>query len=309
MRNISKINYKPILFILMNTSNKDFLNPCFLFRIITKLTHRIIIGDFMRLCTFFICLMFTFSPVQPVSYPCKSSIIIKQGTNEIIEGKNIYATQSVASISKIMTAIIAIENLNVLEEIKINHHVSKAYGSSVYLKEGDTITILDLLYGLMLRSGNDCAIVLESLIVDFVDLMNKKAKELNMNYTKFQNTSGLDQEDGGNISCVYDMAILMSYAMNHELFRQIVGCEKYERLDGNGYWTNKNKLLFNYDLCIGGKTGYTKKAGRTLVTCASNGDFDLICVTFRCPEDFEYHENLYKLYFKKYQYFFDLDTF
>ena len=256
-----------------------------------------------------ICISFMFTHVQASNYSCTSYIMMNQGTNEIIEGKNIYHIQSVASISKIMTAIVAIENLNVLDEIEISHIVLKAYGSCVYLKQGSRITILDLLYGLMLRSGNDCALVLESLVDDFVGKMNLKAKELNMNYTSFNNTSGLDQEDGGNISCVYDMAILMSYAMNNELFRQIVGCEKYERLDGNGKWTNKNKLLLNYDLCIGGKTGYTKQAGRTLVTCASNGMIDLICVTFRCINDFEFHQNLYDLYFKKYKYFFDLDTF
>ena len=156
---------------------------------------------------------------------------------------------------------------------------------------------------------NDAALCLSLLLDDFIEKMNEKAVELGMNHTTFHNPSGLDEEDEGNLSCVYDMALLMSYAMENDIFRQIVSTKKYERLDDNGYWTNKNKLLFNYELCNGGKTGYTKKAGRTLVTSATDGNIELICVTFRCSLDFDLHQNLYELYYKKYQYFFDLDTF
>ena len=234
---------------------------------------------------------------------------MQQGTNIVMEGKNIYKRQSVASISKIMTAIIVLENLDVFQTIKVDDSIRKAYGSAIYIQPNDKITILDLLYGLMLRSGNDAAICLEGLVDDFVGRMNKKAKQLNMKYTTFANSSGLDETDDGNQSCVYDMALLMSYALNNEMFRQIVGCKKYERLDDKGYWINKNKLLENYKYCIGGKTGYTKKAGRTLVTVAKKKDMELICVTFRCPQDFKMHEDLYELYFKKSEYFYDLDTF
>lgn len=232
-----------------------------------------------------------------------------QNSKEVIEGKNIYDSQSVASISKIMTAIIVIENYDITTEIIVPDKVTKAYGSAIYIQPQSKITVLDLLYGLMLRSGNDAALCLSLLFDDFVGLMNQKASELNMNYTTFHNPSGLDEEDEGNISCVYDMALLMCYAMQNDVFRQIVGTQKYERLDDNGYFTNKNKLLFNYEYCTGGKTGYTKKAGRTLVTSASFNDMEFVCVTFRCSNDFEMHQSLYELYFKKYEYFFDLDTF
>lgn len=257
------------------------------------------------LITFFLSL----TQVSAKSYTCTSSIIMEQSSRQVLEGKNIYHTQSVASISKIMTAIVVIENIDVTKEIIVPQEVIKAYGSAIYIQPNSAITILDLLYGLMLRSGNDAALCLSFLFDDFVGMMNEKAKMLNMHYTTFNNPSGLDEEDNGNISCAYDMALLMAYAMENDMFRQIVSTKKYERLDDNGTWTNKNKLLFNYDYCNGGKTGYTKKAGRTLVTSANNKGIELICVTIRCPEDFEFHQELYELYFKKYEYFFELDRF
>ena len=256
----------------------------------------------------FLILVLSFSNLSIHQYSCTSSILINQETLEILEGKNIHQIQSVASISKIMTAIIVLENCDVFEIVKVDKSVKQAYGSAIYLEPNQEISIIDLLYGLLLRSGNDAALVLSQLIDNFIDKMNEKAQDLGMTHTIFRNTSGLDQEDGGNESCVYDMAILMAYAMNNELFKQIVSTKQYERLDGKGIWYNKNKLL-NYEYCIGGKTGYTKKAGRTLVTCASNGLFKLICVSFRCSDDFSYHQSLYEIYFKKYEYFFDLDTF
>lgn len=256
----------------------------------------------------FICCILLFQYRLDNSFKASSSILMNQETLEVIEGKNIHHVQSVASISKVMTAIIVIENLNIFNEISIPKDVLKAYGSAIYIQPHQKISILDLLYGLLLRSGNDAALCLESQLDNFVDLMNQKAKSLHMEHTEFRNSTGLDEQDGGNLSCAYDMAILMSYAMNNEIFKQIVSTKKYKRLDGNGYWKNKNKLL-NYEFCIGGKTGYTKKAGRTLVTCASNDLTNLVCVTFRCVDDFAFHEKLYDLYFKKYKYFFDLDTF
>lgn len=262
-----------------------------------------------KIYTIFLIISLLFIQVNAKEYSCTSSILIEQKSREIIEGKNIYHMQSVASISKIMTAIIAIENLDVTKEIIIPPEVSQAYGSAVYIKQNEKITILDLLYATLLRSGNDSAIVLSLQLDDFIDLMNHKAQQLGMKYTTFNNPTGLDELDDGNISCVYDMAILMAYAMDNSLFRQIIMTKKYERLDGQGYWTNKNKLLFNYEYCTGGKTGYTKRAGRTLITSAKKGNLELICVTIRCIDDFSMHKDLYDLYFKKYEYFFDLDRF
>ena len=263
----------------------------------------------MKMMVILLTIFLSFSNIEFKSYSCSSYILVQQGTNVILEGRDIYKTQSVASVSKIMTAILVIENYDLFETITIDESVQKAYGSSIYLQQNDRITVMDLLYGLMLRSGNDAALCLSMLFDDFVGMMNQKAKELNMEYTTFSNPSGLDEEDEGNVSCVYDMALLMSYALDNDVFREIIGCRQYKRLDGKGQWTNKNKLLFQYDDCIGGKTGYTKKAGRTLVTAARKKDMELICVTFKESNDFQMHQDLYETYFKKHEYFYDLDTF
>ena len=151
----------------------------------------------------------------------------------------------------------------------------------------------------MLRSGNDAAI---SLAIDtaksiegFVKLMNDKSCELNLNGTYFNNPHGLDEDDGGNISSAYDMAILYSYCLKNEIFKQIVASSSYKS------YTNKNRLLKEYKYCTGGKTGYTKKAKRTLVTSASKDDINLIIVTLNCGDDFQTHKELYESYFSKYK--------
>jgi len=244
-------------------------------------------------------------PGQATEYYAKNYIVMEAGSGQILEGKEIHETQSVASISKIMTAIVAIENDQLLREVEIGEEIKKAYGSGVYIHQGDKITIQDLLYGLLLRSGNDAALCLayhaggESL-EHFVQLMNSKAQEIGMNDTIFHNPSGLDEEDEGNISSVYDMALLMRYCMQNETFREITSTTAYKRLDGNGTWHNKNKLLTNYEYCTGGKTGFTKKAKRTLVTSASKDGVELIVVTFNCGDDFSFHQNLYETYFEIY---------
>ena len=182
-----------------------------------------------------------------------SYIVIEQSTNKILEGYNYNESRSVASISKIMTAIITIENIDLDTKVKVPSEIKKAYGSSIYLKENEEITIEKLLYGLMLRSGNDAAITLaisvSKTIEDFVDLMNEKAYELNLKNTIFSNPHGLDEEDNGNISSAYDMAVLYSYCMKNETFVKITGSQSY------GTYINKNKLVRTYPYCTGGKTG------------------------------------------------------
>lgn len=234
-----------------------------------------------------------------------SSYIVYDCLNDcIVEGYKIDRCQSVASISKIMTAILVIENSKLDRIVKIDETINKAYGSCVYLHIGDSITVKDLLYGLMLRSGNDCALMLAKVVggsVDkFVGLMNDKAKELKMYNSLFSNPSGLDEEDNGNVSCVKDMAILYDYCCQNPFFNKIVKTKEYCRDDGLGYWHNKNRLLKEYKYCIGGKTGFTKKAKRTLITRARKDNNDLIIVTFNCGNDFEFHKNKYEECFKKY---------
>lgn len=138
-------------------------------------------------------------------------------------------------------------------------------------------------------------------IEHFVEMMNQKAQELHMTDTHFSNPTGLDEEDDGNQSSVYDMALLMSHCSQNPIFNDIVMKETYKREDGGGTWHNKNRLLEEYEYCVGGKTGYTKKAKRTLVTRAIKDDVSLVIVTFNCGNDFEFHQKKYEECFQKYQ--------
>ena len=252
---------------------------------------------YLILIVFCICLI----PIQASEYYAKNYIVLNADTMQVLEGKAIHDTQSVASISKIMTAIVAIENCNLDIEIELNDSISKAYGSAVYIHIGDMITMQDLLYALLLRSGNDAALAIADYVGNgvegFVSMMNQKAQEIGMKNTRFSNPSGLDEEDDGNISSVYDMALLMAYCIQNPVFQKIASTKSYKRLDKNGTWTNKNKLLDNYDYCIGGKTGYTKKAKRTLINAAKKDGITLICVTFNCGDDFGFQQSLFETYF------------
>lgn len=249
-------------------------------------------------------LMF-FQVVSHVEFYGKSYIVYDCINEYVVEGRNMDDVQSVASISKIMTAIITIENSRLDRKIIVDQTINKAYGSCVYIHIKDQITIQDLLYGLMLRSGNDCALMLArsvgGSVEHFVEMMNQKAQELGMVHSHFSNPSGLDEEDEGNISSVKEMAILYRYCCQNPIFNQIVQTKEYKRLDGKGYWHNKNRLLKEYDYCVGGKTGYTKKAKRTLVTRAVKNGYDLIIVTFNCGNDFEFHQKKYEECFKRYE--------
>lgn len=221
-------------------------------------------------------------------------------SHRIIYGKDVNYVQSVASISKVMTAICVIENTDVDKEITVGDEVLKAYGSGIYVQIGEKLKIIDLLHGLMMRSGNDAAIVLakntSGNVDKFVSLMNKTGEKIGMKNSIFKNPSGLDAEDGGNLSSAYDMALLMSYAMKNKTFRKIVGTKEYSlKTDKNVYkWKNKNKLLYSYKYMLGGKTGYTKIAKRTLVTSASKDNLNLAVVTINDGDDFSDHVSLFE---------------
>lgn len=239
-----------------------------------------------------------------VEFYGKSYIVYDHVNDYVVESYNEDYSQSVASISKIMTAILVIENMNLDKEITVDKTIEKAYGSCVYIHINDKITIQDLLYGLMLRSGNDCALMLAKAtagsVDKFVKMMNEKAQELKMYNSLFSNPSGLDEEDQGNVSTVKDMALLYDYCCSNPIFNNIVKTQVYKRLDGKGSWHNKNRLLKEYKYCVGGKTGYTKKAKRTLITRAVKDDKDLIIVTFNCGNDFEFHKKKYEECFQNY---------
>ena len=205
-----------------------------------------------------------------------------------------------------MTAIIAIENKDVNSIVKVDESVLKSYGSGIYISVGEEISLLDLLYGLMLRSGNDAAIMISTYVSgseeEFVKLMNKKAKEIGMKNTIFYNSSGLDTETIGNKSTAYDMALITKYAMQNKVYREIVKTKKHiVKTNLKTYvWHNKNKLL-SYDYITGGKTGYTERAKRTLVSTASKNNINLVVVTIQDSDDWNTHKSLYEKVFNNYK--------
>ncbi len=237
-----------------------------------------------------------------------SYIVMDQDSKRVLEGSNINKESLIASISKIMTCIVALEQGNFDKTVKIDDSILKAYGSGIYIEVGEELTLDDLLYGLMLRSGNDAALAIAKAVAgdvkSFVFLMNEQAKKIGMENTSFVNPSGLEENDGtANKSTTYDMALLMRYAMQNNYFRKIVATK--DIVVKSSYktysWHNKNKLLSMYEYCTGGKTGFTKKAHRTLVTTASKDNKNLIVVTFNDGNDFVDHKNLYEKNFNLYK--------
>ena len=232
-------------------------------------------------------------------------ILMDATTGRILAGKNYNTKALIASITKILTCILAIESNKLDDTIKVTDIIKSSYGSGVYIEVGEEIKLRDLLYGLMLRSGNDAAVMIAEYVggdvKSFVNMMNQKAKEIGMSHSTFVNPSGLDNNDSGNYSTAYDMAILTRYAMKNKEYQKIVKTKSYTvKTNKKTYiWKNKNKLL-NEKYITGGKTGYTEKARRTLVSTASNNNMDLIVVTIRDSDDWNTHKSLYQYAFNNY---------
>lgn len=195
-----------------------------------------------------------------------------------------------ASTTKIMTAIVAIENMPTDYIVTVPKEAVNIEGSSIYLYEGEKITCLDLLYGLMLESGNDAAaaiaIAVGGTMERFVMLMNEKARELGLKNTHFANPHGLSCED--HYTSAADLARITDYALGNQLFAEIVSTKRYTACEGSRYYVNHNRLLFSYDGMIGVKTGYTIASGRCLVTAARRNGRTLIAVTlndYYCSAD------------------------
>lgn len=228
-----------------------------------------------------------------------------QQSGRVLYAKLPNESRGIASITKIMTALLAVESGKLQETVTISDNAVRVEGSSIYLKAGDKVKLGDLVYGLLLRSGNDAAQAIAEYVggsVDgFVFLMNQKAASLGMQHTHFSNPSGLDG-DGQHYSSAYDMALLTRYAMQNDTFKTIFGTKTF-RSDAWDYpWTNKHKLLTSmYEFTTGGKTGFTKKVGRTLVTTASKNGMNLIVVTLNDSNDWDDHTNLFEQAFQDYQ--------
>ena len=247
-------------------------------------------------------------PVKVFAISASSYIAYDLDNDIVYYEKNVDDKRLIASITKILTAIVTIENVDINKNVLVGEEVLKAYGSAVYIEVGEKLTIKDLLYGLMLRSGNDAAIVLAKNVAgsndNFAKLMNKLATDIGMKNSYFINPHGLEDNDGnGNISTAKDMALLTRYAMKNKVFREIFGTKKYTvKTNYKTYsWTNKNKLLLSEDYITGGKTGFTKKAHRTLVTTGSRNNINVVIVTLNDGNDFIDHKNMYEEIFRKYK--------
>ncbi|WP_026689429.1 D-alanyl-D-alanine carboxypeptidase family protein [Alteribacter aurantiacus] len=246
------------------------------------------------------------SPIQTaaVSYPGETSahgaILMELESGRILYEKEAHTQMRIASITKIMTALLAIESGKMDEMVTVSTRAEGTEGSSLYLYAGEKLPLKDLVYGLMLRSGNDAAVAIAEHVggslEGFVYLMNEKAEEIGMSNTVFNNPHGLDDHEE-HYSTAYDMAILTRYAMKNPTYQEVSGTKSYrasERENGYRLFNNKNRLLTQlYPYSTGGKTGYTKRAKRTLVSTAEKDGVELVTVTLNAGSDWHDHMNLF----------------
>ena len=228
---------------------------------------------------------FTDTSTETIKEPdvnSRACVVIDRKTNNVLFGKNENSKKKMASTTKIMTATIIIEKCNLTDTIEISKKAAGTGGSRLGLKTGDKITVLDLLYGLMLRSGNDAAVALAEYaggdINGFAELMNAKALELGLTNTHFETPHGLDSNE--HYTTAYELALLSNYALNNPTFAKIVGTKNYTiTINGSPKaLSNTNELLGNMEGVYGIKTGFTNGANRCLVTACKRNNMDIICV-------------------------------
>lgn len=232
----------------------------------------------------------------------KASIVVMDAdSGRILYSKNKSERKLIASTTKIMTTIIALENAKLSDKLKVGKEIQTVNGSMIYVREGKTFTLNDLLHGLMLQSGNDAAMIIASKIMpydNFIAQMNLKAHKLGMHNSTFENPHGLN-DDTKNYSTAEDMSKLMRYAIKNKEFLNITRTKKY-KVD-NYIWYNKNKLLSDYKYLISGKIGYTKASGQVYVSAAKKNNKTLIIASINESDKFNLHKKLYEKYFDEYE--------
>ena len=243
--------------------------------------------------------------VSALSTSAKSAILIEKESGDIIYEKNASVPLPIASTTKIMTAIVAIESGELDRKIKIPIEATNIEGSSIYLKEGEELSLRELLYALLLESANDASVAIAYLtcgdVSEFVQKMNEKASILGLENTHFTNPHGLYDKE--HYSSAYDMARLTSYALNNPVFKEICATKTYKipSPDGQRLLVNHNRLLRMYDGANGVKTGFTKISGRCLVSSAKRDGVELIAVTLNAPNDWRDHTSLFDYGFSLYE--------
>lgn len=260
------------------------------------------------LLTFVLLLLFGFSVTSSAAFEpdvsAKSAVVICAESGEVVYSKNSSEKMPMASTTKIMTSVLALEYGATDELVTVSKEMVTVEGSSIGLKPDDKISLKTLVKGMLLESGNDAAnctaYIVGGNMPDFVRLMNEKAKALGMTDTSFETASGLDGEN--HYSTAYDMALLGAYAIKNPEFRKICSsCEEavyYGNEPFRRVFSNSNKLLKRYDGVFGIKTGFTKKSGRCLVTAAEKQGKTLIVVTLNAPDDWNDHTKLYDYSFE-----------
>ena len=245
-----------------------------------------------------LCLLLCMLPAvaEAVEVSATAAVLLDADTGQVLYEKNGDEQMLIASTTKIMTALVVLEQAGLDYTVTVTRD-HMAEGSSMYLKPGETVRVEELLYGLLLCSGNDAALALTACAggpEPFVALMNEKAAALGMTRTSFANPNGLDAE--GHYSTARDMAVLAAAAMEEPTFRRI--CSSRSVTIGQRTMENHNRLLRQVEGCVGLKTGYTKAAGRTLVSCAERNGCRLIVVTLRDGDDWADHAALYEYGFR-----------
>ena len=241
-------------------------------------------------------------PTQAVGLSAQSAILIEADSGRVLYEQNADEKRLIASTTKLMTALVALESgHDVQEVVTIEPEDTRTEGSSLYLKEGEQLTLETLLYGLLLHSGNDAALAIarycRGSVEAFVEDMNEMTKQLHMTNSHFENPNGLNGET--HYSTARDMAKLAQACLQQETLAEIVATRSIS-MEGRSF-QNHNKLLWQYEGCIGMKTGYTELAGRTLVSAAQRDGMTLIAVTLNAPDDWNDHKTLFDYGFSNYR--------
>ena len=243
----------------------------------------------------------SFLPVKAGALSAEKALLLDAVTDCVLFEKNADSRSLIASTTKIMTALVVCEQCNVLDRVRIPKEAVGIEGSSMYLQEGEVLTVQELLYGLMLRSGNDAAVALAiycgGTVEGFAQLMNDKARILGMSGSHFVNPNGLDAPE--HFSTARDLAVLAAYAMENPIFYRTVSVKNVRV--GDRLLTNHNKLLWRLEGADGVKTGYTRAAGRILVSSATRQGRRLIGVTINAPDDWNDHIKLINDGFANYE--------
>lgn len=231
----------------------------------------------------------------------RAEIAMELSTGKILTEGNAHSRMPMASTTKILTAIIIIEDCNIDEEIIVPDEAVGVEGSSIYLQKSEKIDVRDLLYGLMLRSGNDSAAALaihhSGSIEKFASVMNERAKKMGAKNSNFKNPSGLPDDE--HYTTAFDLCSIACYAMKNDTFKTIVSTKNYK--GKYRQFLNKNKILYKYENANGIKTGYTLKAGRCLVSSAEKNGLDIVCVVLNCPEMYERSIEIFNTCFNKFR--------